>query len=98
MTYTAQTAQAETVHAQPVKQWIPSKWIAGLLGIFFGSMGIHQMYIGEVKLGIAWFIASMIFWNVPPIMGLIGLIGLFQGLSYLFYAPDNWRQRFTKTV
>ena len=54
-----------------------SKIIAGLLGIFFGSIGIHNFYLGKTTRGIVQIIATLM------TLGLAGLWGFLEGILIL---------------
>lgn len=54
-----------------------SKIIAGLLGIFFGSIGIHNFYLGKTTRGIVQIIATLM------TLGLAGLWGFIEGILIL---------------
>lgn len=54
-----------------------SKLIAGLLGIFLGSWGIHNFYLGKTGRGVAQIILTMI------TFGIAGLWGFIEGILIL---------------
>lgn len=54
---TAQAAPGQAAPGQPAPAAAPageakSKMVAGLLGIFLGSLGIHNFYLGYTKKGV----------------------------------------------
>jgi TM2 domain-containing membrane protein YozV len=51
--------------------------IAGLLGIFLGSFGVHKFYLGYTTTGIIQLVISCC------TLGAGGLIGLIEGIMYL---------------
>ncbi|MFB9055179.1 TM2 domain-containing protein [Mariniflexile ostreae] len=53
------------------------KVLAGVLGILFGSLGIHKFVLGYNKEGIILLIASIV------TCGLAGIIGFIEGVIYL---------------
>ena len=77
--------------AMPVMDTLPSyvisdlrhqKLIAGLLGIFFGSIGAHKFYFGKTKWGILY---AAFFWTSIP-----GFIGFVEGMRYLLMPLDDF--------
>jgi TM2 domain-containing membrane protein YozV len=58
--------------------------IAGLLGIFCGSLGLHRFYLGHNQSGFIYLGATLVssvagvfcpfLWAVPSVVGLLGLI------------------------
>ena len=60
------------------------KIIAGLLGIFCGSLGLHRFYLGHNQSGFIYLGATLVsgvagifcpfLWAVPSVVGLLGLI------------------------
>jgi TM2 domain-containing membrane protein YozV len=63
-----------------------SKVVAGLLGIFLGGFGIHKFYLGQVGLGIFYFLFS---WTLIP-----AIIGFIEGILYLVANDAEWAQRY----
>lgn len=57
------------------------KYIAGLLALFLGSLGIHRFYLGQNGLGILYILFAMT--GIPAIIGLID--------AYLFFSMDQDR-------
>jgi TM2 domain-containing membrane protein YozV len=63
-----------------------SKTLAGILGIFLGSFGIHKFYLGQPGRG---FLFLIFFWTYIP-----GIIGLIQGISYLLMSEQKFARKF----
>jgi TM2 domain-containing membrane protein YozV len=59
------------------------KLIAGLLGIFLGSIGIHRFYLGYNKIGVYQIIATVL------TCGAAGLWGFIEGILYLVGGTAN---------
>lgn len=58
-----------------------SKMAAGLLGIFLGSLGIHNFYLGFTGKGVAQLLISLLSCGfLSPISAIWGLI---EGILYL---------------
>ncbi len=56
-----------------------SKLVAGLLGIFVGSLGIHNFYLGNTGRGIAQIIVSFVTCGIGSIWGFIEGIMILTG-------------------
>ncbi len=54
-----------------------SKMVAGLLGIFLGSIGVHRFYLGYTGLGIVQIVVTLV------TCGLGGLWGFIEGILIL---------------
>lgn len=65
--------------AWPVK----SKLVAGLLGIFLGSIGVHKFYMGKIGMGIVYL---LFFWT-----GIPAIIGFIEGISYICSSDENFQ-------
>ena len=77
-----QVAQATVSGINP--SWpVKSKTVAGILGIFFGGLGLHKFYMGKPLMGILYLCLSWTF--VPEV------IGFFEGISYLCYSDENFQ-------
>jgi TM2 domain-containing membrane protein YozV len=63
-----------------------SKIAAGLLGIFLGGLGIHKFYLGQVALGILYFLFS---WTLIP-----ALVGFIEGILYLLTPDAEWARKY----
>ncbi len=77
--------QQPAYQAQPVAPASDkNKLVAGLLGIFLGSLGIHKFYLGYTKAAVIMLVVSLVgsllFGLGPIVMGTIGLI---EGIIYL---------------
>lgn len=81
----------QPAYQQPAYQAQPAapasdknKLVAGLLGIFLGSLGIHKFYLGYTKAAVIMLVVSLVgsllFGLGPIVMGTIGLI---EGIIYL---------------
>jgi hypothetical protein len=54
-----------------------SKVVAGLLGIFLGTFGVHRFYLGYTKIGVIQLVVSLV------TCGVGGLWGFVEGILYL---------------
>ena len=81
----------QPAYQQPAYQAQPAapasdknKLVAGLLGIFLGSLGIHKFYLGYTNAAVIMLVVSLVgsllFGLGPIVMGTIGLI---EGIIYL---------------
>lgn len=62
-----------------------SKTAAGLLGIFFGGLGLHKFYMGNIKMGILYLVFCWTY--IPTIVGLI------EGIMYLTETDEKFGSR-----
>lgn len=60
-----------------------SKTAAGLLGVFFGGLGIHKFYMGRIGWGIVYLLFC---WTYIP-----AIIGFIEGLIYLIQNEHNFQ-------
>ncbi len=83
------------------------KLIAGLLGIFLGSLGVHKFYLGLTQPGVimlactlagyvlftllAIILIGFVFLLVP---GVVGLIGLIEGILYLTKSDADFQREY----
>ncbi len=54
-----------------------SKLVAGLLGIFLGSIGVHKFYLGDSKAGIIRIVVTVV------TLGIGGIWGFIEGIMLL---------------
>ena len=56
------------------------KLVAGLLGIFLGSIGVHSFYLGKTGKGIAQILVTFVTFGIGALWGFIeGIIILVNG-------------------
>lgn len=83
------------------------KLVAGLLGIFLGSLGVHKFYLGNNQpaiimlvctlggwvLGIvgSFIIVGAIFFVVPWVIGIVGLV---EGIIYLTKSDADFQREY----
>lgn len=57
-----------------------TKLVAGLLGIFLGSVGVHKFYLGDSKAGVIRIVVTVVTCGIGGIWGLIeGIMILANG-------------------
>ena len=59
-----------------------SKVIAGILAIFFGDLGLHKFYMGDIVLGILYLGLS---WTGVPF-----IISIIEGIRYLTMRDEDF--------
>ncbi len=64
------------------------KVIAGVLGLLFGSLGIHKFVLGYTKEGIIQIIISIC------TCGIGGIIGFIEGIIYLVKSDEEFYQTY----
>ena len=57
-------------HGLTVYSW-RNRWVAGLLGIFLGPLGVHRMYLGFVGIGILQIVVTFVTLGIGGIWGFI---------------------------
>lgn len=62
---------------------IKSKIAAGILGIFFGGIGVHKFYLGKVGMGILYLLFC---WT-----GIPAVVGFIEGIIYLCSNDENFQ-------
>ena len=73
----AQQQAPNNVQAAPAGTEQKSKLVAGLLGLFLGSWGIHNFYLGDTKKGVIQIIVTIV------TCGVGGLWGFIEGILIL---------------
>lgn len=73
--------QAATGYTKEQKD---KKLIAGLLGIFLGSLGVHKFYLGYTKEGVIQLVITVVTCGFGSILGLI------EGILYLTKSDDEF--------
>lgn len=70
--------------------------LAGILAILFGWSGLHKFILGYVGEGIAMFVLTFILAIVTcgVFTGLMGLIGLIEGVIYLTKSDEEFIQTY----
>ena len=63
------------------------KVLAGIMGILFGSLGIHKFILGYTQEGIIQIVLNVF-------CGLGGLIGLIEGIIYLTKSDEDFYQTY----
>lgn len=66
-----------------------SKVVAGLLGIFLGSLGIHKFYLGYKKEGIIMLLVSLLTCGFGA--SIMGIVGLVEGILYITKSDDDFQ-------
>lgn len=63
-----------------------NKIVAGLLGLFIGSLGIHKFYLGQSGMGILYILFC---WT-----GIPGLIGFIEGIIYMCTSDEDFDRKY----
>lgn len=63
-----------------------SRFVAGMLGIFGGGLGLHKFYLDQPKQGVLYL---LICWTFLP-----AIIGFFEGLGYLFCDEKTFYEKY----
>ena len=72
------------------------KMVAGLLGIFLGSLGIHKFYLGYTTEAIIMLAVTIVggFISLGLVSGVMGIIGLIEGIIYLTKSDEEFQQMY----
>ncbi|WP_366249354.1 TM2 domain-containing protein [Terribacillus aidingensis] len=65
-----------------------NKIVAGVLGILLGNLGIHKFYLGQIGMGILYVVFC---WT-----GIPGIIGLIEGVIYLFKSDEDFNAKYNR--
>lgn len=66
-----------------------SKMVAGLLGIFLGSFGIHKFYLGYTTEGVIMLLVTLL--SGGTLSFIMWIIGLIEGIIYLTKSDDDFQ-------
>ncbi len=67
-----------------------NKLVAGLLGIFLGSFGIHQFYLGRTGRGILYLV---FFWT-----GIPGIVGFVEGIVLIASSDEAFDRKYNHGI
>ena len=72
------------------------KMVAGLLGIFLGSLGIHKFYLGYTTEAIIMLAVTIAggFISLGIASGVMGIIGLIEGIINLTKSDEEFQQMY----
>lgn len=62
-----------------------NKYVAALLAIVLGDLGVHKFYTGDWLWGLIYLAFS---WTFIP-----AFIGIIEGLYYFFESEESWNRR-----
>jgi TM2 domain-containing membrane protein YozV len=65
------------------------KMVAGLTGIFLGSLGIHKFVLGYTRAGVIMLVITLVTCGFGSIV--TGLIGLIEGIIYITKTPEEFQ-------
>lgn len=66
--------------------------LAGVLGILFGTFGVHKFVLGYQNEGLTMFLISVLTCGIGA--GFIALIGLIEGIVYLTKSDEEFYQMY----
>jgi len=71
--------------------------IAGILGILLGALGVHKFVLGYTTQGIIMLVITVFTFGFgASLTGLIGLIGLIEGIIYLTKSDEEFIELYQK--
>lgn len=65
-----------------------NKTFAALLAFFFGGIGLHKFYLGQIGQG---FVYVIFCWTFIP-----AIIGFFESIVYFLESDSRWQRRLSK--
>ena len=65
------------------------KLVAGLLGLFLGSLGIHKFMLGYTRAGLIMLLVTVLTCGFGGFV--MGVIGLIEGIVYLAATPQDFK-------
>ena len=65
-----------------------NKWIAIILAFFFGGLGLHKFYLGQIGWGVAYLLLC---WT-----GIPSIVGLVESIIYLTLSDEEFAARYPK--
>jgi len=91
-----QVLGAEAVTVLSETEISNKKLAAGLLGVFFGSFGVHKFVLGYKNAGIIMLVVSLAGGVVTcgVATGVMSVIGLIEGIIYLTKSTDEFREMY----
>ena len=81
---------------KPTEEWnnVPQskqenkKVLAGIMGILFGSLGIHKFILGYTQEGIIQIVVSIV------TCGIFSIVGFIEGIIYLTKSDEEFYQTY----
>lgn len=67
-----------------------NKFVAALLALFLGGLGVHKFYLGNTKMGVIYF---LFFWTTLP-----ALISLIEGVLYVVQDKQSFDAKYNASV
>jgi len=72
-----------------------SKTVAGLLGVFFGGLGLHWFYIGTAWKGLTDLIPTILLLIfLPPLAWLPAFFALLRGIGFLLMSKEGFARKY----
>ena len=67
-----------------------SKIVAGLLGIFFGGIGLHKFYLGYKRAGLIMLLVTVVcaFVDLRFASRIVGIVGFVEGIMYMIKSDE----------
>lgn len=69
-----------------------SKMVAGLLGIFLGSLGIHKFYLGYTKEAVIMLLVSLLTFGIGA--SILAIVGIIEGIIYLTKSDEDFQSTY----
>lgn len=80
---------------QPARHYGKSRMVAGLLALFFGSVGAHKFYLGYNRAGLIMLAVTALGWLLFFIpSGVVWLIAFVEGVIYLTRSDEQFHDTY----
>lgn len=86
---------AESIYTASTKESDKNKFVAGILALFLGVLGIHKFYLGCTTAGIVMlvvFLLGIILLGIPSF--IIGIIAFIEALIYFFKSDEAFEEKY----
>ncbi len=70
-----------------------NKWVAGLLALFLGGLGVHKFYLGKKKEGIIMLLCSILgffLFGVPT--AVVAIVAFIEGIIYFIRSDEDFQR------
>jgi TM2 domain-containing membrane protein YozV len=95
--FRAEAGRAGEVYVTAGASGARSKWIAGLLAIVLGGLGVHKFYLGFRAAGIIMLATWLIGWLLLGVTSaIISLIAFVEGVIYLVKDEDAFDRDYVR--
>ncbi|WP_392552247.1 TM2 domain-containing protein [Orbus wheelerorum] len=80
-----------------IKKSNKSKVVAGLLALFFGGLGVHKFYLGQIGLGVLYLVCTILglfLLGIPTL--IIAIVSFIEAIVYFCSSDENFDKKYNK--